>query len=52
MSSLVGGDMEEDHVSCPQGHCPAAFVIVLFVVLHLLLVEQISLPMDPPNAFR
>ena len=43
MSSLEGSDMDQDCVSCLQGYCPAAFVIVLFVVTCLLLSQLIGL---------
>ena len=39
MSALEGGDVDQNHVSCPQGHYPATLVIVLFVVPCLLLLE-------------
>ena len=43
--------MDQDHVSGLQGYCPAAFVIVVFVVPCLLLLELISLPMGLSDAF-
>ena len=51
MSSLESSGTDQDHVSCLQGNCPAAFVIALFVAPHLLLLEWIGLPMGPPDTF-
>ena len=41
--------MDQDHVSCPQGHCLATFIVISFMALCLLLLKQVSLPVGPPD---
>ena len=41
--------MNQNHVSCPQGHCLATFIIITFMVPCFLLLKQAGLPMGPSN---
>ena len=50
VSALEGGDMDQDHVSCPQRHCLALFIMISLMTLHLYLLKQVSLNVAPPNA--
>ena len=49
VSALEGGGMDQDHVTHPQGHWLATFIIVTFMVPHLLLLKKVGLPVGPPN---
>ena len=41
--------MDQDHVSHPQGHCLAMFIIIMFMAPHFLLLKLVSLAMGPPD---
>ena len=49
--ALEGSDMDQDHVSHPQGHCLAPFVIITFMAPCLLLLKEVTFSMGPPNVF-
>ena len=49
VSVLEVGDMDQDHVSHPQGHCLAPFIKIMFMVLCLLLLKDVDLSKGPPN---
>ena len=51
MSALQGSDMDQDCVSFLQGYCHAAFIIILFMALHLFLLELVNLPVGPSDIF-
>ena len=43
--------MGQDCVSFPEGYCPAAPIIILFLAPCLFLLELVSLPVGPFDAF-
>ena len=51
MSVLEGGDTNQDHVSDPQGHCLALFIIIMFMASCLLLLKEVGLSMGPFHVF-
>ena len=49
--ALEGSNTDQDHVSLPQGHCLATFIIITCMAPCLLLMKEVGLSMDLAKVF-